>query len=249
MKWTPYNVTFCCPDIFPDCDRVTPVVDFFTQPPLTIGGATGTIQIVFRGLNTRYNVLWQDGFQQNVVTQTTRNNLASGDYSITVTSLTNPDCSWTYIVTVPPFLTLNAEVYYAQAFITPVPTLPNFTPTNVEAYRYNVDRVLNPNDQIIAFQLVVTGGTLPYTYLWEDWNDYGALPANHITPITPAQTPVIPANNVRPPLQIGGNNFIVGTYDVVPNNGNGWVRAIVTDSSVPQLQRIFWIYIMQSPLP
>lgn len=262
MPFVNYSLNSCCPEFWAECDELTPVMDVFTRAP-TIVNNNGSINITFRGLLSTFRVQLDNRPPITVIGQWVFDGLGSGTYSVKVSSLQNPKCVWTFAVRVPVFDELRLELYYRDFLTTPVPKLPSnvFDTSNTtvfpDDYRSNSDRVIIPgqngivpqNGFNICFMLVIEGGEEPYNILWEDFRDYGFVPVQLITPITPAQALNNQLNNQRPPIINGVNGGRNMCYNLTPNNGNGWGRVTVTDSAVVPATKIIWIYIREAVLP
>jgi hypothetical protein len=264
-RYIPYKVESCCPDLSLECNEVNPVININITRPTLNNLNNGEIIITLNGLVSRYLLIqnW-NGFRTNIFGQYRIQNLPAGNYVFQLQSLTNPDCIWIYTVEVPPPIDFQTQLFYGDTFdVVPVLNNPNLISFITPEFqiRSNTDRLLNvPNDLNITFTIMALGQpgvnfTLPLNTSFDDFTTYGAVPNFLVVPGVPAQTPVIPANNQRPPLITGIQNLnnLVNDFvevNLTPNNGNGWIRIRIWDSSLPTFfMHTYWVYIAETVLP
>lgn len=262
-----FQLRSCCPSLNPDCNQVSPVIQTTINPPTGLFTDDGIFTGTIVGLFTRFNVNWSDGVQQTVDGVIFRDDLAPGDYTIAVQSLVNPECIWNYEIRIPDFTEFFVELFYLNLFTTPVPVVPNAAPIpgiEPENIRWNNDRIIgnnfDPNNQPFTFnqcfQLVIQGGVPPYNIVWQDFQDpnYVLPPALNVAPtIQQPANPDDPQGPVRPPVLASPNGNEVMCFNLVPNNGNGWVNVTIQDSTVPAQggpnEVVFWLYLLENVLP
>jgi hypothetical protein len=272
-NWVSYDLKNCCPNLKPKCDNIAPNINFRVLKPTTTANADGSIRIEFIGLYSRYKVSWSDQETSNIYSGVvTRNNLVPGEYSVAIQDLINEDCIWTYLFTVPSYTDFDVELYYRDFLTEPVPRLPYapvtpfVIPENYKLY-WNNDRVLkrgtDANTQ--CFELIISGGTAPYTIEWGDFITYsGIVPVNLIPPNIPIPKQTnnngfVNVGNVqfsnRHPIVLDKQkindlkNVTEACINLANYNGNGWIRIVVKDSSFPNKKiKTLWLYLKQSPL-
>lgn len=266
-----YDFKQCCPNLTPQFDQIAPQIDFTVIKPTSTLNNDGAIHIRFTGLYSRYYITWSDMGEQFLISgSSVRNGLKPGVYTISISAINNPDCVWVYEFEVPRFEELDVELYYLNNLTSPVPRMPlagiTTIPDNEKIY-WNDNKILKrgTSGQTQCYEITITGGTPPYTIVWDDYLSYGGVVPGYLVGPSlppPAQTTnsgTVNVNGVllesRPPVvldKIAINNKTDVTevcINLAVFNGNGWIRATVTDSNFPtQAARTIWLYLKQSPI-
>lgn len=260
-RYTPYKVYLCCPDLQLKCNLVEPAVNISIVRPTLQNVNGGQIIINFNGLTTRFELLEQwTGNRYVVFGQRVLQNLPAGTYTFRLFSLTNPDCVWIYEVIIPPAINFITQLFYQDNLV----IVPNLNNQFIQSFitpefqiRTNSDRILAlPDNLNLSFQIISLGQfTAPLFTSFDDFTSYGPVPNFLVAPGLPAQTPVVQANNQRPPLIVdiqNANNVVddIVVVNLVPNNGNGWIRIRMWDSSLPiPFMNTYWVYLVEAVLP
>jgi len=264
-KYKRYDFKGCCPNLIPKCDEIAPQIDFTVIKPSSTNNNDGQISVKFTGLYSRYLLSWSDGVSGPVSGSTLRTGLVPGFYSVSIQDVNNKSCVWSYTFEVPSYEEFTVELYYRDLLDKPVPryAVPLAFQEEDTSYYWNNDKILKrgTNGQTQCFEIVISGGTGPYKSQWFDYVSYGGVVPTYLTNVLPqtATVQIVNLNGVpleqRPPLVVDGRNINIKQdvlevcINVAPINGNGWIKIVVTDSTVPfPRTKTLWLYLKQSPI-